>query len=642
MAKYHAAQWQDYCYVLVDAAYFGGLIPKDYDKLLHSRKYCVASTFDSEVAAYREIITPREKKFYQLNDKLLGQIERTTLVFTPEELGGQYLNDIWGSVHLAAVYAAKENARCLLITCNQILAAQVLYRENRVDILFLSPNGCELISPEDIENRRSLTLFRPAKRPVYVVPELGESLVLYDENGQAVSLTDAEKDGAESRLYRSEAHPDMLAKVFREDKLDAEKIANVIELKKLADTMPQPWALLPRKLLYWDEKKTYLAGFFQNEAVEVSTMERPLYYASQQSPEDRPSPEELSLPAVENLRRCIRLVRQIAYLETKGFGVSDFNNSNFGFSAEPDRADQIYMWDTDSFCSRVYPARNQSPDSVIPWKYRNGRGFESNYITCTEFCTEMLYEAVFSFLSLGEPALDPESRTFRRLSERDHRLLLKAIPVDVWEVIRAAFEQGCRSTTAALLHALMEGLKYWEENKPDYSYLDYIEDLDLAAAEQEDFEASDPTAMEDGAALDPTARGADPDGGLTLPMLSGVKTPTMRSSTPILTPKRTAAAVYRKPVITELRNPEESHEHRHWGDLIPDWDWFEIRTIVLRVLFALLMVGCFLSLLIGVGYLTGIIEDTGNFLPDVWAGCKKAASLAWQWWSGETPLPPNP
>lgn len=432
--------FHDYRVALLDASFFFSRFSERVQMGLENTIIYVAATFNAEIEQYREILPDSKKAVYEANIAFLKhnkQLKTLDLKSFGEEARGLH-NDTWGILTLLAGM----NAKFVLITGDQLLIQRVVCHELHADIYDLSHNGF-LYSRNFSSMKVHFELNNESEQPLQPGDiHTAEHTTLYRRDGSAVVLGKSIKSGVEANLYGVLGDPGLIAKIFKKNKLSAGKYNNILRTQNINRMLDISWALFPLDVLFYDEECLIPVGFTEKYAqVKGDLNDNPLYLGDIDLPD-----EYLNTRLSVSLELCLKIVRQVRYLSSYGFLVSDFNMSNFA----PDPADgHIQMWDTDSFGYGTffsgYCAGNQTSRTYDLSK-KNG---------AIDFSGEALYLFVFSILALGDTPISELTGRFKYDNPNCAVGYRKALfPENLWHLFEEVFHGEKEASAEILLQQL--------------------------------------------------------------------------------------------------------------------------------------------------------------------------------------------
>ena len=471
--------FSQYGLIIMDATFF---VSRFSDEIKNSLAYndsvYVAETFVTELNHYKAIVNPQRRVYYEDNIKFVNEklAFRVLPISKSDPLGAQYGDDTWGLVQFFNRKQGEFNqtgnhsvSGFVVITANQVLINKIILNNLPVDIYDLNNNK--------FKNRRS---DRASSYPNVVVnftnsfvlnPEIPTELnVLYGKSGSII-LGDklSGKNGKEAQLYYIKDNPNKIIKLFKAGELTENKYKNLKNIMEIRNSLQISWASFPEEFVYYDRTMNRPAGVVEQYVKVNADLGENLLYLG--AVEKEGNDEELTKLLAEknildSLELCIKIVRQICYLNCFGFYVSDYNLANF---ATIDDLNLLQMWDTDSFGYRdIFGEMNDNdlylihkPDSTT----RTG---------AFKVCDEALYAAIFKVLSLGDMPISPKYR-FRYDNEKyPGRWKTIFFPPGIYSYLEGAFKSDKEMSPEALLYRLDKSRQELLKNRYDKSYSSII------------------------------------------------------------------------------------------------------------------------------------------------------------------------
>lgn len=201
--------------------------------------------------------------------------------------------------------------------------------------------------------------------------------------------------------------------------------------------------------MYYDSDCTNPAGFIEPYVVTDDNLDdNPLFSGDPFNVTEQFLTKKQSY-AIE---LCLKVVRQVCYLNTYGFYISDFNLSNFATIKNNDR--NIQMWDTDSFgydtffgkfFSQFYAESKNHP------KYDT-----STKEGAIDISNDALYQFVFYILSLGDSPISEHTGKFKYDNPNYFALIKKNFfPQNIWKHLETVFRGEKPPSAEALMQQLI-------------------------------------------------------------------------------------------------------------------------------------------------------------------------------------------
>ena len=467
--------FQGYKVALLDSSFFLNPFPQDVQDGLRGIKVYVSDTFNAEIEQYKIILSQRKRDFYEDNIRFLHTMPLNTLNLASFGAGSESLhNDVWGLVTLFK--SVNPAARVVVVTANVLLMQRLILHRIQVDIYSLNEHCFWRCADFDTIRQRYEFQRLSAASVSEQENRAKEGDYLYRENGMPIVLGEVINSGAESNLHRIQGTNKIVAKVFKRGKLSPQKLSNFRKLAGINDKMEISWALFPIDVLYYDRDAQFPAGFTEGLAASAGSdlSENPLYAGLL---ENLPN-ECLQTRLSENVDLCLKVVRQVCYLNHFGFLVSDYNMSNFAVMQNDNR--YIQMWDTDSFGFDTYFSGYCAGDKTT-----------KEYDTSTkegviDFCSEALYLFAFSLLSLGDTPMSEYSGKFK-YTNPNYPFLYRSrlFPQELWSLFQDVFTGKKLPSAETLLLKLTSALEAYQRNPTeDRTIREVMSDIIPAASEQ--------------------------------------------------------------------------------------------------------------------------------------------------------------
>lgn len=439
-----------YKIALLDSAFFSSEFTPEVKNGLSSIKVYVANSFNAEIEQYKEVLSDERRSAYEKNVAFLETLNPKKLnMDSTGDKKREINNDTWGMISLLVSLKAK----FVVVTSNKILIQRIILNSLDADIYDLNENRfIHSAEFESVRSRYEISNAVLAPLPAFSF-KISESSILFCTNGNRVTLGDEFNSGLEANLYRIKGRNDLIAKVFKKGKLSREKLANILDLVGMNEKMGISWAIFPRDILYYDEACTIPAGFIEKYVKTDENLDRnPLFLGDINLPE-----RYLNMRQSTAIELAIKIVRQVCYLNSYGFFISDFNIGNFATVANNNKT--IQMWDTDSFGFNNYFSG-----------YCAGNQTSCEYDTtkklgAIDYCIDALYLFVFSLLSLGDPPISEYSGKFKYDNPNYPFLFRKCLfPDNLWELFTEIFRGGKVPSAETLLEHLSVAYNDLSEN----------------------------------------------------------------------------------------------------------------------------------------------------------------------------------
>ena len=451
--------FQDYKIALLDSSFFMAPFPKAVQDGLREIKVYVSDTFNTEIEQYSVLLSQARSTFFNSNIFYLKQNMHLNTVDLASfgEKSEDLHNDVWGLITL--FQRINPNAKIILVTANKILIQKIVLHDIKIDIFDL--NTTRFLTYAEFDRVKQFFEFDKAEWIDNTTDDthVTKGSRLYKKDGSFVILGDVINSGLESHLHKIENMPNLVAKIFKKEKLSPEKYSNLIKLAGINRYLEISWALFPSDMLYFDPENTKPAGFTEGFAYTGHDLSDNPLFAGQL--ETLPF-ECINTRLSATVELCIKVVRQVCYLSNFGFFVSDYNTGNFATVVQDNRF--IQMWDTDSFGFDTFFSGYCSGDKTT-------KDYDtSTKIGALDFCSEALYLFVFSLLSLGDSPMSEYSGKFKYDNPSYPFLYrIRLFPPNIWQLFCDVFRGQKLPSSEALLRQLSVALNnlyvYPQSNK---------------------------------------------------------------------------------------------------------------------------------------------------------------------------------
>ena len=439
--------YDEYKIALLDSSFFVSNFSEVVKNGLNNIKVYVADTFNSEIEQYKLVLSSKRKSIYDSNVRFLNENMRlNTLDLASFGAQSEKLhNDVWGLLTLLVGL----NAKFVVITANQVLIQKIVLNGLKVDIYDLNVGSFIKYS--------SFSTFKfmyelgevswPTSPPTYV--KVAENSTLFCMDHSIVTLDKEIKNGFEASVYLVKDRSGSIAKIFRKDKLSASKFHNIVQLCGINAILDVNWAKFPTKILYYDVNCNSPAGFIQDYvSTDGNLDDNPLFVG------DLPNITEEFLSKKQSyaVELCLKVVRQVCFLNIYGFYISDFNMGNFATIKNDDV--NIQMWDTDSFGYGIFFGK------FFSQSYAESKN-HSKYDIHTkkgaiDICNDALYQFVFSVLSLGDSPISEYTGMFKYdIPDYFHVSRKKFFPQNIWRHLETVFRGEKAPSSEALMQQLI-------------------------------------------------------------------------------------------------------------------------------------------------------------------------------------------
>lgn len=499
--------YQNYEVILLDSAFFTAEFSKEEQESLGQTPIFTAPSFTIEVEQYTKLLTEKQQQIYHSNLDFIEKNVKTVIIgedcpclqaepFRKEFPQAESLQpeswkiksrNLWGILQDLEEY----EIRLVVITANQLLIQRIVLEGLKSDIYDLNRNqllchtsftewkaryeyaetslGVSTYNHQEwnksydgdpLEDKINSNRDGYAEIDSYALlseiydlseipesSERSEDTTLFRKNQPILRLGTLLKTGAEASLYHVEGDTKAVIKIFRKNQCSSEKLGNIEKLIRMKPFPDLPWVAFPEEIVYYDEACTVPAGFTEKFIPSKENLEdNPLFWGDFGN-----IPRHYLLRSTSDLiDLCIKVVRQVCYLNVFGFYLSDFTLSNFSVLKE--NHPYIQMWDTDSFGYGSYWEKYFSPDYVpyIPI-YEAGSLSKSRVI---QACNDALFQFVFRILSLGDGPVAAESRMFK-YEDPDNYYRKSFIPDNIWECIFDFYHGNQKMSAEELLYQLV-------------------------------------------------------------------------------------------------------------------------------------------------------------------------------------------
>lgn len=469
--------FDNYRVAVLDASFFTGEFSKSVQRDLENVKIYVADTFSAEVDQYKAVLPKGKRAVYDANIAFINQTKQLVTLNLESfgEQGKGLHNDTWGLLKLLASL----NAKFVLITADKLLIQRVVLHDLRVDIYDLDHNT--FLRCDDFPLYQDIFELSGTEQDAHSAQKdvrVTEKGKLYRRNGDPVVLGKEIKSGLEANLYLVEEKPNQIVKVFKKGRLSENKYRNIVNIQNMNKILDITWALFPIDLVFYDPECVCIAGFTETFAETSGNLDdNPLYLG-----EINLADEYLNTRVSASLELCIKIVRQVRYLNSFGFLVSDFNMANFALHEE--KSNCIQMWDTDSFGYGNFFSGYCADDAT-------SREYDISKKTgAMEFCQEALYAFVFTTLSLGDAAISEKGRKFKYDKPNYHSIFRKNFfPENLWNLFLEVFRGEKEPSAEVLLQQLCVALQRCRDYPAtDKTYKELLPNVDDVADDEGDKE----------------------------------------------------------------------------------------------------------------------------------------------------------
>ncbi len=398
--------FQNYGFVIMDASFFVAPFSREFCDGIADKNVWVSEAFLTEIEQFQEILTGERLSYYKNN---IAFVTRNLVLkeFNAKSAGDEYSKydaDTWGLINFCislrgkVVDGQRLNKDFVIVTSNIILISRLVY--NRIPVDYYDLNANRIIHLNNnifdvIQESASDSIIRFDDSPILNVNAskyYGLETRLYTKRG-TVLLAEEIKSGAEGTIYRIKDDSSRIAKIYKEGELRENKFNNLNKMVGMNHALQIEWAIFPEDILYFDHEMNEPAGFVEKYVQAKDNLgDNPLYIGNL----DIESAINLakSTKVSNSLELCIKVVRQVCYLNCFGFYISDFNAYNF--SDLPSDKNVLQMWDADSFGYQNYFS------GLCPWTYMTKEYDLTKKSEAMELCNEALISFVFQIMSLGD------------------------------------------------------------------------------------------------------------------------------------------------------------------------------------------------------------------------------------------------
>lgn len=446
--------FEGYKIVVLDASFFSSSFTQEFKDGLSKTKVYVSSTFNTEIEEYRKVLSEERKKIYSDNfDFINKNVILNTMNFDSTGGKADKLNsDIWGLINLVVDLNKKFNAKIAIVTANRILMNKIIL--SGIDADYYDLNKQMFTYKSNYASMRNGLAFREVTQTgeQSEVRMTAESTVYLSGNRSQV-LGEEITSGLEATIFSVKNDASQIIKVFKKDKLSASKLKNIHNIAGINNDLKISWAYFPKEVVYSDVACKCPIGFSEEfVSTGVNLDDNPLYWGDPLSVED----EYLNKKISYGVDLCLKVVRQVCYLNSYGFYISDYNMGNFSMSKLS--SDVIQMWDTDSFGYQNFFGKCFSPEyqeakSHSPYDISNKEGA----ISISE---DALHQFVFKVLALGDSPISEFKKTFK-YDDKDYPNVMRAsfFPFNVWSYLTDVFRGNKEPSPEMLLYELSVALK---------------------------------------------------------------------------------------------------------------------------------------------------------------------------------------
>ncbi len=438
--------YDEYRIALLDSSFFVSRFSEEVKRGLSNIKVYVSDAFNSEIEQYRLILSPEKQRVFDSNVRFINENMRLNTLNLDSfgERSKHLHNDIWGLITLLI----ELNAKFVIVTANKILIQRIVLNELKVDIYNLNSNGFIRYSVfPSLKSKYNITEATWINSPVDI--KVAEGSYLFCEDHSVVILDKEIKTGLEASLYIVRGKSNSIAKIFKRDKLSASKFKNIQLLSRTNRKPEVNWAIFPKEVLYYDVNCTNPAGFIEDYVLAENNLDdNPLFLGDPSN-----ITEECLLKRQSYaIDLCLKIVRQVCYLNIYGFYISDYNMGNFATIKNDEK--NIQMWDTDSFGYESFFGKVFSPDYVE--SINHSKYNISTKEGAIEMSNDALYQFVFLMLSLGDSPISERTRKFKYDNPNYFALSRKKFfPMNIWKHFEDVFRGEKVPSAEALMRQLV-------------------------------------------------------------------------------------------------------------------------------------------------------------------------------------------
>ena len=446
--------FERYKIVVLDSTFFSTSFTQELKESLSKTKVYVSGTFNTEIEEYRHVLSDERKKIYSENFDYINKniILNTMNLSSTGGKADRLNNDIWGLINLMVELNKQFNAKIAIITANRVLMEKIILYGINADYYDL--NKQMFVYKKDYSAMKNAISFHEVtatgnQNDVRAT----EGSTVYLDNNRSVVLGEEITSGLEATLYAVSNDKSRIIKVFKKDKLSATKLKNIRTIAGIDDDLKIEWAKFPSEVVYFDNSRKVPIGFIENRiSVGENLDNNSLYWGDPFSIEENYLNKKISY----SIDICLKVVRQVCYLNSYGFYISDFNMRNFAISKMS--SDMIQMWDTDSFGYHNFFGRYFSPEykeckNHTPYDINKKEGA----IAISE---DALHQFVFKVLALGDSPISEFKKTFKYDNNEYPNIVRKAFfPSNIWNYLADVFRGNKEPSSEMLLYELSTALK---------------------------------------------------------------------------------------------------------------------------------------------------------------------------------------
>lgn len=446
--------FEGYKIVVLDSTFFSTSFTQELKESLSKTKVYVSGTFNTEIEEYRHVLSDERKRIYSENFDYINKniILNTMNLSSTGGKADKLNNDIWGLINLMVELNKQFNAKIAIITANRVLMEKIILYGINADYYDL--NKQMFVYKKDYSSMKNAISFHEMTStgtPNDV--RATEGSTVYLDHNRSVILGEEITSGLEATLYAVSNDKSRIVKVFKKDKLSATKLKNIRTIAGIDDDLKIEWAKFPLEVVYFDSSRKTPIGFIENRISAGENLDdNSLYWGDPFSIDESYLNKKISY----SIDICLKVVRQVCYLNSYGFFISDFNMGNFAVSQMS--SDMIQMWDTDSFGYHNFFGRYFSPE------YKECKNHTPYDISKKEgaiaISEDALHQFVFKVLALGDSPISEFKKNFKYDNNEYANIVRKSFfPVNIWNYLADVFRGNKEPSSEMLLYELSTALK---------------------------------------------------------------------------------------------------------------------------------------------------------------------------------------
>lgn len=274
-----------------------------------------------------------------------------------------------------------------------------------------------------------------------------EESSLFTVNGK-ITLLSKKSEGTESRIFSIKEIPDKIVKIYKQKFLTLDKISNIERLRVFGATSNIDWCTFPIDIVYSDDQKTQPIGYIMKFHPNIKMLSEVMIYKGNTNDI---LPNYRFTRISDTVDICIKVVRQILYLNMHGILISDFNDNNFAFFTDSSNSNILFL-DTDSFGHKDYFSDCRANYDYVH-DYSFGRLNKSDAIL---FSQEALYIFIFKLFTLGMLPIAYKKFRFRD-DRKNHDFDYKwnLVPANLQTLFYKVFQDKTVCSVDELLYELI-------------------------------------------------------------------------------------------------------------------------------------------------------------------------------------------